>query len=243
MGSKHQKRISAPRTWKIERKTHYWAVKPRPGPHPKDRSLPLLMIVRDVLKLADNRREAKKIIKEGKILVDQRVRRDEKFPVGLFDSVSIPNMDKHYRMLIDKHGRLTLYEISGEAAETKLCRVNNKTTLRGGVVQLNMHDGRNLLQPESLTVKTKDSLLLSLKDNRILDHFAYDKGSKVFIVGGKHVGEVGEIEEIITVRSSEPNMVRVRKLGDGETFETIEAYVFVVGEDKVELPEVLKAAG
>jgi len=243
MGSKHQKRISAPKTWKIERKTHYWAVKPRPGPHPKDRSLPLLVIVRDVLKLADNSREAKKIIKEGKILVDQRVRKDGKFPVGLFDSISIPDMDEHYRMLIDKHGRLTLYEISSEDAKMKLCRVNNKKVIRGGVVQLNMHDGRNLLQPESLVVKTKDSLLLSLRDNCILNRFAYDKGSKVFIVGGKHVGEVGEIEEIITIRSPEPNMVRVRSLSDGEIFETIEAYVFVVGEEKVELPEVLKAAG
>ncbi len=243
MSSKHQKRLSAPKTWKIERKTHYWAVKPRPGPHPKDRSIPLLMLVRDFLKLADNSREAKKIIKEGKILVDQRVRNDEKFPVGLFDSVSIPDIKKHYRMLIDRHGRLTLYEIDSESAETKLCRVNNKRVLKGGVVQLNMHDGRNLLQPESLDVKTKDSLVLSLKDARILSRFTYDKGSKAFIVGGKHVGEVGEIEEIIVVRSSEPNMVRVRRLSDGETFETIEDYVFVVGEGKVEVPEVLKVAG
>jgi len=113
----------------------------------------------------------------------------------------------------------------------------------GDVCGYNMHDGRNLLQPESLDVKTKDSLVLSLKDARILSRFTYDKGSKAFIVGGKHVGEVGEIEEIIVVRSSEPNMVRVRRLSDGETFETIEDYVFVVGEGKVEVPEVLKVAG
>jgi len=51
---KHQKRIAAPRSWRIGRKTAYWTVKPRPGPHPGDRSMPLLLIIRDMLQLADN---------------------------------------------------------------------------------------------------------------------------------------------------------------------------------------------
>jgi Ribosomal protein S4E len=86
---RHQKRIAAPRSWKIERKTAYWTVKPRPGPHPGNRSIPLLLIVRDMLKLADNSKEAKRILNEGNVTVDGKVRKDHKFPVGIFDLLSI----------------------------------------------------------------------------------------------------------------------------------------------------------
>ena len=86
--SKHQKRIAAPGSWQISRKTAWWTVKSRPGPHPKDRSIPLLLIVRDMLKLADNSKEAKRILNEGKILIDGRIRKDHKFPVGIFDILS-----------------------------------------------------------------------------------------------------------------------------------------------------------
>ena len=45
-GSKHLKRLPAPVNWPIHRKEFRWVVKSRPGPHPLDRSLPLLLVVR-----------------------------------------------------------------------------------------------------------------------------------------------------------------------------------------------------
>lgn len=240
---RHQKRIAAPRSWKIERKTAYWAVKPRPGPHPGDRSMPLLLIVRDMLKLADNSREAKRILNEGTVKVDGRVRKDHKFPVGIFDLLSIPAIKANYMMVLDKKGKLSLVDIGKEEASGKLCRVNGKRMLKEGGIQLNLHDGRSILPGEALAeeIKTHDSLMIALESNEILHHFAYKEGSKVMVIGGKHSAQTGEIEEIRIVRSPESNVVRIKAFngngGEG-SFETIADYVFVVGEEKIEIPGV-----
>lgn len=223
--SKHQKRLSAPRSWKIERKRHHWTVKPRPGPHSKD-AVPLLLIVRDILHLADNAREAKRVLKEGKILIDGRPRRDHKFPVGIFDIISIPLIEKHFIVLPDRERRLIPREIDEEEARAKLCKIENKTMVKGGEIQLNLHDGKNILG--STEMKTGDSVLLSVPENKILDRFVYQEGSEAIVVGGRHSGEIGRIKEIKKLRSALPNMVKIE--GDGQTFETIEDYIFVVGE-------------
>ncbi len=239
--SKHQKRIAAPRSWQINRKSAYWTVKPSPGPHPRDRSIPLLLVVRDMLKLADTGKEAKRILNEGNILVDGRVRKDHKFPVGIFDIISIPEIDAHYMVLMDRRGKLILHPIDAEEAERKLCRVENKRMLRGGVIQLNLHDGRNLLlKPEDKArIKTHDSILLELSTNAISRHFACKTGSKGIVIGGAHSAQLGEIEELKVLRSPEPNVVRLKPLGgDGHSFETIVDYLFVVGEDRIEVPIV-----
>ena len=235
--SKHQKRIAAPGSWQISRKTAWWTVKSRPGPHPKDRSIPLLLIVRDMLKLADNSKEAKRILNEGKILIDGRIRKDRKFPVGIFDILSIPEIEANYMVLMDKRGKLLLHPISSEEARNKLCRVENKRMLRGGVIQLNLHDGRNLLLgDEDGEIRTHDSIMLALDSNAISQHFAYKVGSKAMVIGGRHSAQIGEIEEIKVVRSPEPNVVILKSLEDGASFETIEDYLFVVGEDKIAIP-------
>ncbi|NQE44548.1 30S ribosomal protein S4e [ANME-1 cluster archaeon GoMg2] len=235
---KHQKRIAAPRSWRIERKTAYWTVKPRPGPHPGDRSMPLLLIVRDMLKLADNSKEAKRILHEGNILVDGKQRKDHKFPVGIFDILSIPAIGANYMVLLDKKGKLSLVALGAEEASRKLCRVNNKTVIKGGVIQLNMYDGRNLLPSNGLgeEIKTHDSIMISFESNEILQRFAYKEGSKVMVIGGKHSAQTGEIEEIRIVRSPGSNVVKIKPLDGGDSFETIDDYVFVVGEDKIAIP-------
>ncbi|MDY6964736.1 MAG: 30S ribosomal protein S4e [Halobacteriota archaeon] len=229
--SKHQKRISAPRSWPIGRKEHYWTVKPGSGPHPTEHAIPLLILIRDFLNLADNSKEAKRILHEGKVLVNGRVRKDHKFPVGIFDIISIPLIEKHYRVLTDHRGKLTFTQISEEGSKTKLCRVNDKSTVKGGKIQLNMHDGRNIIG--SNDIKTKDSVIISIPDNKILKRYSFDEGNYAMVMGGKHSGEVGVIKSIKKLRSSSPNLISIQK-GEKE-IETVEDYVFIVGEDKLEI--------
>ena len=168
-GRRHLKRLAAPKFWPIPRKEFKWAVKPSPGPHPADNCLPLLVIIRDILGLAETAREARMILGQRKILVDGRVRTDYKYPVGLMDVVAIPELKKAYRCVPKLGGGLTLLEIPEEEACFKLCRIEDKTTVNGGHIQLNLHDGRNVLvriqdplNPVEDVYKTGDVLKLSL---------------------------------------------------------------------------------
>jgi small subunit ribosomal protein S4e len=176
---------------------------------------------------------------EGNVIVNGKVRKDHKFPVGIFDILSIPLIKADYIVLLDKKGRLTVQKIEKKEADKKLCRVDDRRMIKGGKIQLNLHDGRNILLTDEISkeIKTHDSLIISLKDNKILHHYAYKKGNKAIVIGGKHSAQIGEIEEIRTLRSFEKNVVKMKSLSESNAqgFETIEDYVFVVGDDRVEL--------
>ncbi|MBM4240123.1 MAG: 30S ribosomal protein S4e [Euryarchaeota archaeon] len=230
MGSrKHLKRYKAPEHWPIHPKEFKWAVKPSPGPHSIEGSLPLLIIVRDILKVADNAREAKRIINDGEIRVDGRVRKDFKFPVGFMDVIEIPKSEKVYRVLSDEKGRLILHPIVKENKEFKLCRVEDKTTIRGGKIQLNLHDGRNCLVEDEFG--TGDVVILKVPEQEVTDNIKFDEGTLGIITGGKHIGELGKIKEINVTESSMPNTVLI-ETDDKKTFLTLKDYVFVIGKEE-----------
>lgn len=230
MGSrKHLKRFKAPENWPIHPKENKWTVKSHPGPHPLTESMPLLLVLRDILQIADTAREAKIIINKGDILVDGTPRKDYKFPVGFMDVVEIPKSGKVYRVLPDEKGRLILHAISQENKEFKLCRIENKTTIKGGKTQLNLHDGRNCLSEDEF--KTADVVMLKVPEQEIADHIKFENGTLGLVTGGKHIGEMGSIKEITTTQSSMPNTV-VIETGDGKTFQTLKDYVFVLGKEK-----------
>ena len=188
--------------------------------------MPLLMVVRDMLKLVDNAREAKRILYEGKVLVDGRVQKDYKLPVGIFDVISLPQLDQNFRVLKDAKGmfRLSLLE-TGIAR--KLARIENKTIIKGKKLQLNLSDGSNKLAEGEF--KAGDSLVLSIPEKNIEERIEFKVGNLAMVVGGKHSGQTGKIKEIITVKSSQPNRVIIS--GDKD-FETIEEYVFMIGIDQ-----------
>jgi small subunit ribosomal protein S4e len=142
--SGHLKRKPAPKMWPIHRKEAVWTVMPKPGPHSISRSLPLALIVRDMLGFAKTAKEAKNIISQGQIMVDGKVRRDERFLVGLMDVVSIPDAKKSYRALPSGKG-LLLHPINADEAAFKLCRIEDKTVVKGGNMHLNLHDGSSSL--------------------------------------------------------------------------------------------------
>ncbi|OPY27654.1 MAG: 30S ribosomal protein S4e [Methanocella sp. PtaU1.Bin125] len=224
-GSNHIKRVAAPRTWPITRKTSKWVVKPTPGAHSEERGMPLVVVLRDLLHLADRSKEIKQILQEGKVLVDGRVRKDHRFIVGMFDTLSIPAINANYRVMIGDNGKFKLVPIKD--ASVKLCKIVNKTTVRDGKIQLNLHDGTTMLA--SNDYKTKDSILIKVPERKIDQHLNYGIGSMVFVAAGQHAGEIGKVKEIKVVRSSSPNTVIITTAaGD---FETIEPYVFVIGKD------------
>lgn len=231
MGSrKHLKRFNAPKSWPIHPKEDTWTVKPAPGSHAIEDSLSLMVIIRDVLGIADNSKEGKRVINTGNVLIDGRAKKDYKFPVGFMDVITIPRTGESYRVLLDTKGRLTLLSVSGDDAEFKLAKIVDKSTVKGGKTQLNLHDGRNVLVDED-NYSAYDIICLGVPEQEIKDTFKFGEGATVLVTGGKHIGEVGKIKEIIIDESSKPNTVIIEK-ENKDTFLTLKDYAFVIGKDK-----------
>ncbi|RZN65516.1 MAG: 30S ribosomal protein S4e [Candidatus Methanoliparum thermophilum] len=225
----YQKRLSVSNLYPISKKSNKWVVKPSPGPHSYKKSLPLLVFLRDFLKKVDTKKEAKYALEKGLVLVDGRVRKAYRFPVGLFDVITLVPESLSYRVLLTSKGNLTLKQV--EDANVKLCRINTKQKVKGGAIQIGLHDGTTLHLNESY--KTKDSLLLSIPDKKILKNLRYEEESLVIVTGGKHIGTIGKIKKIEMKEGSSPNMVTIES--QTGIFDTIDDYVFVIGEEKPEL--------
>lgn len=230
----HQKRLSSSKVLSIPKKKHKWVTRSNPGPHAKDKSLPLLVAVRDNLGLCDTGREARRIIGNREIIVDMSPTRDFKRPLGLMDTVSIPKAKQHYRVLLDRKGRLQMVPIDEMDATWKLARIDNKTTVKGGRTQINLHDGRNILL-EKDEYKTGDVLKIELPTQKVLSHYPMVKGAVAMVISGSHTGDMSTVEQHLPTRSSSEDLI---EFTDG--FSTVKSNVFVVGADRAEVtvPEV-----
>ena len=63
-----------------------------------------------------------------------------------------------------------------------------------GRVQINLSDGKNYLSNEK--IKVGDSVVVNLKEKRIIGVLPFKEKCKVLFVSGKHIGEVGIVEKI-----------------------------------------------
>ena len=242
------KRKPAPRFWPIHRKEFVWVVKPSPGPHSLESCLPLTIILRDILGFAKTRKEAKTIVSQGKMYVDGKVRREDDFPAGLMDVISMPDVDKHFRILPSKKG-LMLHPITKEEASFKLCRIENKTTVKNGHVQLNLHDGSNILvkvadpkNPQEDVYETFDTVKINLPDRQILGHIKLKEKGSVIITGGKNIGKYGRVVTIESVKGKKRrNALVVIEDEKGNRYQTTLNFVFAIGEEQplISVPEAI----
>jgi small subunit ribosomal protein S4e len=224
--TRHQKRLSVPNSWPVERKTATFTVKAGAGPH-GEAGVPLVILLRDVLGYVDSRKEARYALGEDSVLVNGRAVSDEQRPIGMFDIVAFVEREEFYRVFPDEGGRLSLVPIEADAAGSRLGKVVGKRHVAGGDVQLTLHDGQTLVTTDEYS--PKDSIVVDNETGEVVAHFPYGEGALVTAVAGEHAGDIGEIEEITVTPSSSPNNVRVET--DDGGFETVEDYVVVIDEN------------
>ncbi len=208
--------------WAPEKKAIRSVTAPR-GAHPLERSLPLLLIIRDKLRLAETAREARRIIKGRKVKVDGRVCSDHKRGIGLFDTLEVAG--KAYRMLPSKAG-LALKEIEQREAALKLCKVTRKVAAGKGKIQVGTHDGRNILAEKS-DARPGDSLLLELPGQAIKERIPLEPGVLAVITSGANAGSLAKVKSI-----EKGLFPRVWLMIDNRTFEAPLGAVMPVGRER-----------
>jgi small subunit ribosomal protein S4e len=227
----HQKRLSVPKSWPVERKEETFTVKAGAGPHGES-GVPLLILLRDVLGYVEDRKEARYALNQDSVLINGTAVSDEERPVGMFDIVAFLEREEYYRVFPDEGGRLTLTPIDEDAAQSKLGKIETKQHVPGGDVQLTLHDGQTLLVADDSEYDVGDSLVVANEDDEIVAHFEYEEGAMVTAVAGAHAGQIGVIDDIEVTSGSSPNNVVAEPYHEGDDgFETIEEYVVVIDEN------------
>ena len=236
-GSRHLKRMPAPDFWPISTKGFQWTVRPRPGPHPGDMCIPLSIVLRDHLHLARTAREVRLILSQGKVKVDGRLRRDDRYPIGLMDVLEIPSSKVAFRVIPVKGKGLSLIKTAEDTKAFKICKIDDKKTVAHGQLQIGLHDGRNVLvKVQNPTTPTEDiystgaSLQIELPSQKILSQIEMAEGAYAVVTAGENIGRHGNITHIETGTATRPGIVEIKD-DKGEAFRTITDYVLVVGKE------------
>ena len=187
----HLKRQQAPKNWPIFRKGTKYVVRPK---FDTQKGIPLLIVLRDMLKIAQNKKEAKRIIHLREVLVNNRSVSDEKKNVMLFDTIMLPIMKKNYKMELSNHGKFYLIEIKDSEANHKIVKLADKKILKGKKIQLNCEDGRNFISEIKCSVN--DSLIINFKEKKVEKCLPLKEDAGVFVFSGKHSGKSGTVKKI-----------------------------------------------
>jgi len=225
------KRMFAPKNWFLDKCKGVYATRPSTGPHKLRECLPLTTLLRQRLKYALNGMESLKICrdKSNNIKVDNKVRRDHRFPLGLMDVVTIDKTGENFRILYDVKGRYQAVRIEKKEAQLKLCKVIRKSLGKNKVPYIVTHDGRTIRYPHP-DIKQNDSVKLNLESGEVDGVIKFENGASVFVKGGNNIGRVGVLQSIEAHQGSY-DIAHVKD-SLGRAFATRKDNIFVIGEGK-----------
>ena len=167
------------------------------------------------------------------IKIDGRVVSIPKFPVGLMDVVEIEQLKKTYRILPHELHVMMPFEMKQTSTISKACQIMNKSTIKNGIIQLNLHDGRNILLPKEEGIeqkyRSKDTIIIDLPSQKIVNHFPFKEGMYAIIIAGRNVGKHGTIKEFQWRFGPRASTVTL-KSAEGTEVQTTPEYIFVIGE-------------
>lgn len=186
---KHMKRQTIPKIWGLPRKGTTFVMKNT------TKGLPLVIALRDLLGIAQNKREVKKAVHKKDLMISNKLARDEKTPLELFDLLTIVPAKKNYSLTLTDKGKYALEEIADKDAKSKVSKVIGKKAIGEKKIQINLLDGRNYISDVKCNVN--DSVTIDLVKNTISKVIPLKEKASVLIVGGKHIGTSGKITKMI----------------------------------------------
>lgn len=237
---RHLKRVNAPAHWMLNKMGGQYAPKTSSGPHKLLESVPLVILLRNRLKYALTFDEVKLILVQKIIKVDNKIRTDSNFPVGLMDVIYIGKANEYFRLLYDVKGRFVPHRITKQEASYKLCKVKRIILRRNRIPIAVTHDGRSIpyINPE---VRVNDTLRVDLNTGKVLESLKFEVGCMVMVTQGHSVGRVG-IVTAIEKNVGSYDMVNMKDARD-KTFTTRLSNVFVIGKESSPYISLPKGAG
>jgi len=204
-----------------------FAPKPSAGPHKSRECLPLILLIRNRLKYALDRREVSLILMQRLVKVDGKVRTDKNYPSGFMDVITIDKTNENFRLLYDTKGRFVIQKVPAEEAKYKLGKVKSQALGAKGIPYIVLHDGRTVRYPDPL-IKVNDTVKFNLETGKVTEFVKFEPGNLVMITGGRNLGRVGIIER----RERHPGSFDIVHVKDaaGNHFATRISNVFVIGK-------------
>lgn len=223
-----------PTAWPVKRKNIAFISKPNPGSHKLDYSVSLLLLLRDVLGYAQNAKEARYIVNNQTVNVNGKKATSIKKPLGLFDVVEFPLIEKRFVILFDEFGKIKLVN---KKDNNLILKVVGKKHAKGKKYQLNAMNGYNLYVDEKTFKKISvgDSVSYDPVKKKVLSTIPLDKKSFVYIFNGKYRGQFGQVEDFVHFSGLAKDTADI--IIDGVSQKTLKEYCYPVTLKEEEVKE------
>ncbi len=217
--SRHINRLASTKYMKVGRKTSAYVAKPNPGRHALDISISLGTVLKEKLAVVQSLREAELMLHSGFVMVNGKVIKDRKYPVGFNDVIELIPSKEKYSVSSGKNGVFAIKKSEGK----QLFKVLGKYTGRKGAIMIRLHDGATVTAGKD--VKVNDTV--ELLDGKPGNVIKMETGRKCFVMRGTHASESGVIKDINQGTATRSALVRIEG-GAGE-FETLLDNIMVTG--------------
>lgn len=201
----HQKRLSAPKHYPIERKQEKYVATIK-GSRDADSAIPVGLFLRDVLEYADTEKEAKKIIRNGDILRNGEPVGDVQEGVGVLDLIEIPETEEFYRV-VKSGDNLDFVPVESGESVGKVVDKHEE----GDRFVYRLHNGENYSTKDDF--ETGSTLVFG--DG--VEEVSLEEGAEALVIRGQHAGETVEVQEIDR-RGMNPDTAIISE--NGNEFET-----------------------
>jgi len=194
MTKNHLKRITAPKTWKVERKTKPFVTKPNPGAHSYDLCVSINTFLKQYTGLTQTTKETKYLLTHETLEINGKAIEDHAHQVGFLDVIDIPHAEKHFLVSVNQKGQLSPIE-HDEAIKERFDKITGKKHVTGGKTQLTTLNGETFLVDDD-SHKTESTIRFTKAKKSIKNVYPYKEEAPAFIFQGKHAGRKGSIAAI-----------------------------------------------
>lgn len=180
----HQKRLSAPKHYPIKRKETTYTTETK-GSRSTENSIPAVIFLREVTQYAENKKEAKEIIKKGQLKRNNIAIKDIREGLGTLDLIEIPETEEKFRVIRTKNN----LEFRPTQSNKVLVKIIDKTQ-EGEKFVYRLHNGENYSTKDEFNTQST----LAIEDGA--EEIKMEEGGTVLVTKGKHAGKTAEIKEI-----------------------------------------------
>jgi len=236
----HLKRLAAPTQWGLDKKSGKYAVRPLPGPHNKDLSIPLKYVIARFLKVANTAKEVEYIATSKMILINGKEITSPKFPVGIFDVITLKKTNQHFRIYLGANRKFKLHKIDSSEAKIRISKVVSKYVY-DEIPMTHTLDGFNFKYVNP-AINIDDTVIVDIASNKVVNHLSLAAGMTGYAIRGPNAGRIGVIK-YIDVSSSGKKTVFLNDPKDKSFSAPIESVVAIGEEGKAPVISMEKDDG
>jgi small subunit ribosomal protein S4e len=181
----HLTRIESTKKFPITRKGDKYLARPLMS---TEDSVSVSLALRNMLKLVKTTKELKQLIHHKMLKINDRIVKDYRDSIKLFSIFEAGN--QAFRLTILPTKKFTFETASDKK---RLCKVIGKRLVSGNKIQINLHDGTNLISKDK--INTNDTIYLDFS-GKVLSHIPFEKAKNVFVMSGKYTGLEGKVQSM-----------------------------------------------